>query len=129
MQAKLAEHVVVPFAIINYLVDFLFITLVLTVYNTMVRQFMVICGKIGCPISLEKTEFGMEMIVFLGVLLDGKNKILAIPQEKKNYGSQLPKACHKSKKGDYKIHSKTDWDTEFPKQGNHSWSDVSMRNV
>ena len=126
-QAKLAEHVVIPFAIINYLDDFLFITLLLTICNTVVRQFMVICGKIGCPISLEKTEFGTEMIVFLGVLLDGKNKILAIPQEKRIAAINLLRYAINQRKVTIKFVQKLTGTLNF--LNNCSWSDIYMRNV
>ena len=51
--------------------------------NDMVRTFLSVCQSIGCPVSAEKTEFTNDKMVFLGILLDGANKFLAVPVEKK----------------------------------------------
>ena len=69
-------------AITNYLDDFLFIAWSIEVCNGMVRQFLVICGNINCPMSDEKTEWASPLMVFLGVLLDGMHHTLAVPVEK-----------------------------------------------
>ena len=39
--------------------------------DDLVRKFL--CNMINFPVALEKTEWASEMIVFLGVLLDGIN--------------------------------------------------------
>ena len=72
----------IPLAITNYLDDFLFIKLCFQVCNGMVKNFLVICEDLGCPVSMEKTVYASPLMEFLGVLLDGRNKILAIPEEK-----------------------------------------------
>ena len=49
----------------------------------MVWEFVILCDFIGCPILPEKTELADELMVFLGVLMDGKNKLLIIPEDKR----------------------------------------------
>ena len=51
--------------------------------NHMVRTFISICDNINCPVSEEKTELADNLMIFLGILLDGKNQLLMVPQEKK----------------------------------------------
>ena len=73
----------------NYLDDFLFLAATLMACNNYVLQFISICDEIGCPVSLEKTEWATTLITFLGILLDGINKCLSIPIEKKNKALNL----------------------------------------
>ena len=83
-QFKLAKiWILIPFEIDNYLDDFLFITVCITACNGMVREFVIMCEFISCPIAPEKTEFADELMVFLGVLMDGRNKLLVIPEDKR----------------------------------------------
>ena len=70
--------------ITNYLDDFLFISGTAAECNYLVREFLNICEEIGFPVSLEKTEWASQRLVFLGILLDGVSKTLAIPVEKRN---------------------------------------------
>ena len=67
----------------NYLDDFLFIAAMLMSCNAQVLKFLKICEDIGCPVSLKKTEWATPMIIFLGILLDGINRCLCIPIDKK----------------------------------------------
>ena len=71
-----------PLAITNYLDDFLFITLYISTCNGMVKEFLFICQDIRCPVSMDKTEMAAPWMGFLGVLLDGTNKLMAIPEDK-----------------------------------------------
>ena len=71
------------FAVTNYLDDFLFVADEEEICNKMVRKFLDMCNTIGCPVALEKTEWANNWVIFLGILLDGKNKTLAIPEEKR----------------------------------------------
>ena len=48
----------------------------------MLQEFLIICSKVGCPISEEKTEWATQWIVFLGILLDLVRFRLILPQEK-----------------------------------------------
>ena len=67
----------------NYLDDFLFMTLAEEQTNELVRHFLKLYAVISVPISEEKTEWSSSLMTFLGILLDGKNHLLAIPQEKR----------------------------------------------
>ena len=49
----------------------------------MMRHFLDICDDIGVPISMEKTEFAVTVIIFLGILLDGQLHVLAVPEQKR----------------------------------------------
>ena len=75
--------------LVNYLDDFLFIENTRKECNSMVRSFLDLCEDIKLPVSLDKTEWACEKIVFLGILLDGKNLILAIPVEKRDRALRL----------------------------------------
>ena len=57
--------------ITNYLDDFLFIARTLEKCNAMIREYLAFCKEINVPITYEKTEWASELIVFLGMLLDG----------------------------------------------------------
>ena len=46
------------------------------------KQFLNVCFELGVPIAQEKTEWGSEVIVFLGILLNGSTWTLAIPEDK-----------------------------------------------
>ena len=52
--------------ITNYLDDFLFLALTILRCNAMIQQFLELCKDIGVPIAFEKTEWGNELIIFLG---------------------------------------------------------------
>ena len=86
---KLTICIHIPPAISNYLDDFLFMALTKLVCNGMMSQFLQLCKDIGCPISMEKTEWGTTFIVFLGILLNGRSYTLSIPMEKRNKAVQL----------------------------------------
>ena len=55
----------------------------------MIRQFLELCAQLGVPVSMDKTEWASEKIIFLGIMLDGYHLILAIPEEKKTKGVEL----------------------------------------
>ena len=50
--------------------------------NSQVNKFLEICKDICFPVSLEKTFWGTNILVFLGLLIDTVNQIVAIPAEK-----------------------------------------------
>ena len=80
----LAEHrIQVTFCITNYLDDFLVVAWMKEECDRRMRVFLRLCKEVGCPMALEKTEWGTTLIIFLGVLLDGEQRCLAIPEEKK----------------------------------------------
>ena len=82
----------------NYLDDFLFMSISEYETNRLVGEFLLICERLGVPVSSEKTELATSCIVFLGILLDGKNHILAIPQEKTTKAINLLKLVISLKK-------------------------------
>ena len=66
----------------NYLDDFLFLALLMEQCNWKDQNFLDLCEEIGCPVSMEKTEWATDMIVFLGLLLNGRSRSISIPQDK-----------------------------------------------
>ena len=70
------------FRVTNYLDDFLFVVISEKVCNDLLHQFIAICNMVNCPVSEEKTERASQAMIFLGILLDGKNHVLAVPQDK-----------------------------------------------
>ena len=49
----------------------------------MIKRFLQLCKELGIPVSMEKIEWASEMTMFLGILLDGRRLLLAIPEEKR----------------------------------------------
>ena len=48
-----------------------------------------VCQTIGCLVSLEKTEWANTKMIFLGILLNGSNFTLAVPQDKRRKAINL----------------------------------------
>ena len=71
-----------PRMIMNYLDDFFFAALMHWMCKCMMEKFMWVCAFINCPILQEKTEWPVERIIFLGMLLDGKGHMIVVPEEK-----------------------------------------------
>ena len=66
----------------NYLDDvLLYYALTQMRCNWMLNQFLEVCVEIGFPITIEKTEAAAELMIFLGILLDGCNFVLCVPLE------------------------------------------------
>ena len=76
-------------AITNYLDDFLFIAIAKLMCDGMITEFLDICKQLNLPVALEKTKWSLTLIVFLGILVDGKNLILALPLEKQRKALNL----------------------------------------
>ena len=76
-------------AITNYLDDFLFIAMLRSICNELVIKFMQICRDLGVPVADEKMEYATTMIVFLGILLNGRQLTLSIPIEKQEKALKL----------------------------------------
>ena len=68
--------------ITNYLDDFLFLALTIVRCNYLIDQFIQLYKDLGVPISFDKTEWASHLVIFLGILLDGRNFCLGIPREK-----------------------------------------------
>ena len=87
------EHRTGQKAITNYLDDFLFIAIARLICNSMIQQFYELCRELKVPIAIEKTDWASMLIVFLGILLDGKRFVLSIllekPQKALNLLSEL----------------------------------------
>ena len=71
------------FTCTNYLDDYMFISKEEEECNSLVSSFLNLCHEIGCPISLDKTEWASTSMVFLGILLDGERHTLSIPESKR----------------------------------------------
>ena len=69
-------------ALTNYLDDFLIVAISMICCNQQMKKFLLICEEIGCPISSEKTEWASQLLVFLGILLNGRMLTLSVPVEK-----------------------------------------------
>ena len=74
---------------VNYLDDFLFIALLKLVCNNQLKEFLQICKTINFPVSMEKTFWASQTIIFLGILIDCHNQIISIPMEKIIKGRNL----------------------------------------
>ena len=86
----------------KYLDDFLFAALAEAICDLMLNMFIEMCKKLGVPISVEKTEWSTQLIVFLGVLLDGCFQLLSVPEDKRIRALHMLKACIDKKKATVK---------------------------
>ena len=69
--------------ITNYLDNFLFIYITQQGCNTIVLMFLGVCEDINFPVALDRTEWANTVMVFLGMLLNGKTHTLSIPEDKR----------------------------------------------
>ena len=67
---------------INYLDDYLFVAMTKQMCNEQIEVFIEICSQIKFPVALDKTEWAVQIIVFLGLLIDNINQVICIPVEK-----------------------------------------------
>ena len=67
---------------VNYLDDFFFAALLRAACNAQVELFLSICADINFPVSMEKTCWASQTIVFLRLLIDTIRQIICIPKEK-----------------------------------------------
>ena len=77
------------YRVTNYLDDFLFVAETRSRCNYLVREFLRICELIHFLVSMEKTEWASTQVVFLGILLDGESKTLAVPENKRQKAINL----------------------------------------
>ena len=87
---------------VNYLDDFLFAAYLKSLCNYQLETFINICKRIKFPVSMEKTVYATTMILFLGLLIDGKHYYVAIPLEKLQKALSLISDVLKAKK--MKVH-------------------------
>ena len=76
-------------SITNYLDDFLFVAYLKHLCNQMIKHFIQLCEELRLPVAHEKTEYASTLVVFLGILLDGKRLLLSIPLEKQEKALKL----------------------------------------
>ena len=69
----------------NYRDDFLFVSPTRAGCNALVRKFVLLCKHLGVPVAEEKTEWVShnQKMIFLGLLLDGRNFVITIPEQKR----------------------------------------------
>ena len=79
------EHMMgVSLIMVNYIDDFLFLALSQALCNSRVRKFLQLCKRLGVPVALDKTEWASSVVTFLGLLLNGEQHALSIPEDKRN---------------------------------------------
>ena len=59
---------------VNYLDDYYFLALLKSLCNGQIQAFLEICDLINFLVSLNKTEWGTMIIVFLGFLIDSEKQ-------------------------------------------------------
>ena len=89
MKVWMSEERKNPDCLTNYLDDFLFLAYTKLLCDQLVHRFLQLCKLVGCPIAKEKTKWGMMRIIFLGILLDGEQYTLAIPEDKRRKAINL----------------------------------------
>ena len=67
----------------NYLDDFRFVETEPELCNQLVRNFIKLCNILGVPKADEKTEWSFDKMIFLGIVINGRNRILCIQEEKR----------------------------------------------
>ena len=83
---------------INDLDDFLFLAISKIVCGGIVNQFLSICSEIRFPVALDKTCWASTVIVFLGMIMDSHNRIIAVPADKRDKALHLLHGLLASKK-------------------------------
>ena len=84
--------------ITNYLDDFLFLWITKVGCDYMVTKFLWVCDQINCPVAMEKTVWSTQEIVFLGMLLNLKEYLLIIPEDKRQKAINLLNRALEKKK-------------------------------
>ena len=107
----------IPPAVTNYLDDFLFIAITVVFCNGMMQIFLQICTEINCPINDDKTEWASSLMVSLGILLNGRNLTLSIPEEKKIKAVNLVRQALVNKKVTVKFIQKLTGSLNFLNRG------------
>ena len=67
---------------INYLDDFFFAAICKLICNNQLSEFLDVCQKVNFPVSMEKTFWATDQLVFLGLLIDTTRRIVSIPLQK-----------------------------------------------
>ena len=66
----------------NYLDDFLFVVLLKAMCNGQVEVFLQICKTVNFPIALDKTFWGTQILVFLGIMISTILQTVSVPEAK-----------------------------------------------
>ena len=77
--------------LVNYLDDFLFVTLLKMLCNSQLETFLQVCEEISFPISPEKTFWASTCIVFLGLLINTVSHTVSVPTDKISKVKRLKK--------------------------------------
>ena len=75
--------------LMNYLDDFLFLAYTRFLCNQLMGTFLKLCEELNIPVATEKTEKASMLIVFLGILLNGHDFVLALPIKKQTKALKL----------------------------------------
>ena len=67
---------------VNYLDDYLFTAALKELCDKQIDIFLQICNDINFPVAMEKTFWGEETMIFLGMLLDSRRQLICIPLDK-----------------------------------------------
>ena len=73
----------------NYLDDFLFMAICRWLCNQLVKAFLTLCGELNILVALEKTEWASKIIIFLGILLNGRSMTISVPLDKQEKALKL----------------------------------------
>ena len=74
---------------VNYLDDYFFAAALRSLLNGQIEEFLQICSLINFPISLEKTVWASQVIIFLGFLIDLRTRMVSIPADKVDRATKL----------------------------------------
>ena len=55
----------------------------------MIQQFLDLCRDLGVPVSMEKTEWASELVIFLGIRLNGSDLTMNIPLETRDRAIEM----------------------------------------
>ena len=73
----------------NYLDDFFFTALMKIWCDEQIKIFLDICKEIGFPVSMEKTVWSVNILTFLGLLIDTIRQLVIIPMDKISKGLNM----------------------------------------
>ena len=68
--------------LINYLDDHFIAAINRLLCNRQIQHFLDVCQEVNFPVSMEKTEWATDCVIFLGLLCDLMNQVVCIPKEK-----------------------------------------------
>ena len=88
--------------IVNYLDDFLLITIPKAQCDAAMHEFLAVCKEVSLPVSTDKTEWSSPLMIFFRNLLDGTNMVISIPLEKQQKAVNLLNTFEGKKKATVK---------------------------